>query len=86
MKVLAYESFRAFYRKLPAPIQRKVDKQLRLLSENPRHPSIQLKKIRGTADLWEARVDRQYRLSLEMKGDTVYLRVVGNHDEVLRHP
>ena len=86
MKVLAYEGFRDFYHKLPATIQRKVDKQIRLLAQNLRYPSLQVKKIQGTVGIWEARVDRQYRLSFEMAGDTIYLRVVGNHDEVLKHP
>ena len=86
MRVLAYQGFRDFYRKLPASIQKKVEKQLYLLADNPRHPSLQVKKIRGTVGIREARVDRQYRLSFEMMGDTIYLRVVGNHDEVLKHP
>lgn len=76
MKILAYESFREFYRKLPTSIQRKTDKQIRLLSDNLRHPSLQVKKIRGTSGLWEGRVDRQYRFLFEMAGDTIYLRVV----------
>jgi len=86
VKVLAYESFKDFYARLPSHIQRKANKQLRLLAQNPRHPSLQVKRIRGTASIWEARVDRQYRLSFEMVGDTIYLRAVGNHDEVLRRP
>ncbi len=86
MRVLAYEGFRDFYRKLPSPIQKKVDKQLRLLANNPRHPSLQVKKIQGTPGIWEARVDRRYRLSFEMSSDTIYLRVVGNHDDVLKRP
>ena len=86
MRILAYEGFRRFYQKLPNSIQRKVDKQLDLLAQNLRHPSLHVKKIRGTAGLWEARIVKQYRLSFEMTGDTIYLRVVGNHDEVLKHP
>lgn len=86
MKVFAYEKFRSFYKKLPAQIQRKTDKQLRLLADNPRHPSLQVKKIQGTSGIWEARVDRKYRLSFEWTSDTLYLRVVGNHDDVLKNP
>lgn len=56
------------------------------MTENPRHPSLHAKKIQGVSGIWEARVDRQYRLSFEMTGDTIYLRVVGNHDDVLKHP
>jgi len=86
MRVLAYNRFRESYQQLPRVIQRKVDRQLRRLAENLRHPSLQVKRIKGTPDLWEARVDLHYRLTFEMIGETIYLRVVGNHDEVLRSP
>lgn len=86
MRIFAYERFRKSYRMLPPPIQRKVDKQLALLRDHPRHPSLQVKRIKGTADLWEARVDLHYRMTFEMVGDAVYLRVVGHHDEVLNQP
>ena len=86
MKVFAYERFRKSYQHLPRAIQRKVDRQLNVLTENLRHPSLQVKHIKGTHGLWEARVDLQYRMTFEMVGDTIYLRVVGNHDEALRHP
>ena len=41
IKIFAYQSFHRFYQALPAPIQKKVDKQIRLLTANPRHPSLQ---------------------------------------------
>ena len=86
MRILAYERFRRSYQHLPPQIQRKVDKQLKLLIENLRHPSLQVKRIKGTTTLWEARVDLHYRMTFEIIGDAVYVRVVGNHDEVLKHP
>ncbi|MBI3997160.1 MAG: hypothetical protein HY352_05825 [Candidatus Omnitrophica bacterium] len=86
MKILAYERFRKAYQELPGHIQRKVDRQLKQLVANPRHPSLQVKKIQGTRAIWESRVDLQYRLTFELVGETVYLRVVGNHDEVLKRP
>lgn len=86
MKILAYERFRKSYQHLPQSIRRKVDKQLKLLAENPRYPSLQVKSIKGTTGIWEARVDLQYRMTFEMISDTIYLRVVGNHDDVLRRP
>ena len=86
MKIFAYESFRHGYRQLPPAIQHKVDKQLRLLAENIRHPSLQTKKIQGSPGLWEARVDLHYRMTFERSGETVVLRVVGHHDEALRNP
>lgn len=86
MRILAYERFRIAYQRLPRAIQRKVDKQLAFLAANPRYPSLQVKPIQGAQGLWEARVDVHYRMTFEMGGDLICLRVVGNHDEVLRRP
>ncbi len=51
--------FRKQYKKLPLNIQNKFAKQLKLLEDNYRHPSLQTKKI-GSADYFEARVDLHY--------------------------
>jgi len=52
------------------------------------HPQIPLKtqKIKGTEGIWEIRLDIHHRLTFEVIDDTIFLRVVGNHDEVLRRP
>jgi len=57
-----------------------------LLSEDLSHPSLHTKKIKGKEAIWELRVDLHYRLTFEHIEDTIFLRVVGNHDEVLRNP
>ncbi len=86
MRVLAYERFRQSYQHLPRDIQLKVDKQLAILADHPRHPSLQVKRMRGAEGLWEARVDLHYRMSFEWCGGTLYLRVVGHHDDILQRP
>ena len=86
MRLFAYERFHKSHRHLPRLTQRKVEKALSLLAEDLRHPSLQVKPVKGTRGIWEARVDLHYRMTFEIVGDAVYLRVVGNHDEVLRHP
>lgn len=86
MKIRAYQSFGRSYRELSVDIRKKLDKQLRLLAENMRHPSLHTKKIKGREGIWEARVDLAYRFTFEIIGDTLFLRVVGSHDEVLKSP
>jgi len=86
MKIKAYEKFRRTYRELPSNVQRKTDKQIAFLSEKMHHPSLRSKKIKGREGIWEARVDYNYVLTFEIVGDTMFLRVVGNHDEVLKNP
>lgn len=53
---------------------------------NIRHPSLQVKKIEGTKGVWEARASKSIRLSFEFRDDTLILRNVGEHNEVLGVP
>ena len=83
MKVQTTRPFDRDYAGLPDAVKTKVDKQLALLLFDPRHLSLRLKEMRGTEDIWEARVSRGYRMTLNIAGDTIILRRVGTHD-VLR--
>lgn len=80
------ERFAKAYRSLQPDIQIKVNKALHLLAANPRHPSLHLKKIEGTGGIWEARIDRQHRMTLDIGRDYYLLRNVGKHDETLDKP
>ena len=73
------------YAEMSSGIKERVDKQLALLLANPHHPSLGLKRIRGTDDLWEVRITRNYRMTLQVVGDTYLLRRLGPH-AVLRRP
>lgn len=86
MNIKAYESFRRHYKRLPKKIQSKVEEKLKLLINDFRHPSLQGKKIKGASGIWEMRVDINYRLTFEIEGDTIFLRVVDNHDAALKNP
>jgi len=79
------ERFKKSYRKLPREIQERVKKTLLLFSEDPRHPSLQNKKMEGTDEIWELRVTQGYRITYEKIPGGVFLRRVGTHD-VLRNP
>ena len=83
MKIQTTRPFDRDYARLPEEIKDRVDKQLALLLSNPRHPSLRLKKIRGTENIWELRITMGYRLTLQMAGDTFILRRIGPHN-VLR--
>ncbi len=76
----------AFFALRDQVVQKKVLKALRVLAENPRHPSLRVKPVQGTKGVWEARVDDQYRMTFEMLGDSLILRNVDNHDDCLRNP
>jgi mRNA interferase RelE/StbE len=79
MKVRRTNSFLKDYRGLPTEIQDRVNKQLLFLIVNPRHPSLRLKKLKGT-DKYEIRISRDYRLTLRFVEQIIELRRVGTHD------
>ena len=64
---------------MPAEIRNRVDKQLHYLLENPRHPSLRLKKLKGT-DKFEIRVSKGYRMTFRYVDQILELRRVGTHD------
>lgn len=86
MKIKAYKSFKELYKVLPQNIQEKVDKQIEMLEVNYFYPSLHTKRIKGKEGIWEVRVDIHYRMTFEIIDDTIYLRAVGNHDDVLKNP
>ena len=57
------------YAKLPLEAQAKFDKQLDFLLANLRHPSLHAKKYDETQNVWQARVDDNYRFYFQIKGD-----------------
>jgi hypothetical protein len=78
--------FKFQYAKLPLGVRLKVDKSLRLLDANFRHPGLRSHPIEGAPGIFEAYVDRKYRMTFESRGDTLIMRNVDNHDECLRKP
>jgi len=79
VKIRRTNSFLKDYQGLPAEMQTRVDKQLARLLENPRHPSLRLKKLKGT-QIFEVRITGGYRLTLSFEEDVLVLRRVGKHD------
>lgn len=84
MNIFPTESFKKDYDDLPNVTQRKIEQKLFFLSTNLRHPSLRVKKMKGMPDVWEARVDRFYRITFAIEANTIYLYRVGPHDEVLK--
>ena len=79
MKFCALRTFADDYRKVPAEIQRRFDKAIRLFETNPRHPSLRVKKMKGTAGIWEASVTMSYRFTFNWEADVITLRRLGTH-------
>ena len=85
MTVTYEPSFLRDYRGLSEEVRRRAEKQIRLLLQNPRHPSLRARKIEGYKDIYEARITEGYRMTYKMVGETFRLRRIGTH-EICRAP
>jgi hypothetical protein len=72
----ASAAFWEAYAKLPDSIRVLADKNYALLKENPRHPSLQLKKV---DQFWSVRVGSRYRaLAVEIDSGLLWFWI-GSH-------
>ena len=79
MRHRASPKFWARYDALPDAIRHATDAKYELLKSNPRHPSLQLKRI---GELWSVRVNDQYRaLGIDDDPDGIYWIWIGTHAE-----
>lgn len=77
LKLTRTERFKKSVLELDQKIRKKLRKQIKILISNPRHPSLGIKKIKGTKSIFEARVDDHYRFTFEyVEKDEIILRVV----------
>ncbi|CAN5183524.1 hypothetical protein BH23GEM4_BH23GEM4_20340 [soil metagenome] len=81
MTHFATPSLWSSYRALPDEIQRLADKNFSLLKENPRHPSLRLKKVGA---FWSARVGRSYRALARDRMEGLVWFWIGPHAEYER--
>lgn len=85
MNVSFTKPFKRDYKGLPVNIQDQIDKQIIQLMGNPKHPSLNIKKMEGHKSIWEAKITRGYRMTFQIVGDTYLLRRVGTHS-ILKRP
>ena len=67
------------YQKLSKERQARFDKQLAFLLSNLRHPSLRAKKYDEANDIWQARVDDDYRFYFQIDGETYVLLSIIPH-------
>lgn len=86
MRLIFTNRFKKAYQSLVADDQGRVQKAIRLISGDLRHPSLRVKRIKGTQGIWEARASKSLRITFETEGDVLILRNVGHHDQTLKKP
>jgi mRNA-degrading endonuclease RelE of RelBE toxin-antitoxin system len=78
-------TFKKHYQRLPPRVREQFDRQLGRLLEDRDYPSLRIKKIQGTADIWEGSVTMQYRFTFTLADGIATLRNIGSHD-ILKNP
>jgi mRNA-degrading endonuclease RelE of RelBE toxin-antitoxin system len=58
---------------LPPDVRKALFKQVKLLEHNLRHPSLRAKKYDEGEDLWQARVNRDWRFYFLIRNDVYYI-------------
>ena len=85
MRLVFSKKFVRQYRKLPKKIQELVDKRLEFLLIDFRYPSLSLKKMQGSGNIWEARITESYRFTFQIEENNYILRKIGTH-KILKRP
>jgi mRNA-degrading endonuclease RelE of RelBE toxin-antitoxin system len=70
MKAAFSQRFLRQYAAFSQERKAKFEKQLGFLLVNLRHPSLRAKKYDEANDIWQARVDDDYRFYFQIEGDT----------------
>ena len=79
MKLERTRHFLRSYNKAPKQIQGTFDKQATLLLEDLHRPSLHAKKYGGADDLWQARVNDDWRFYFKIIGDVYLLAEMRKH-------
>jgi len=58
---------------LTPPLRKAVYKQVKLLEQNLRHPSLRAKKYDESRNIWQARVNKDWRFYFLIRDDVYYI-------------
>ncbi len=79
MEIVLTKKARQDFAYLSPELKALVRKQLAFLQGNIRHPSLNAKKYGGTDDVWQGRVNRDYRFYFHISGDIYYIITIIPH-------
>jgi len=80
------ERFRRAYKKLDPTKQSSIKKAILKMENNINHPSLRVKRIQSTPNIWEASADMKLRLTFSRVNQIITLRNCGEHDQTLKKP
>jgi mRNA-degrading endonuclease RelE of RelBE toxin-antitoxin system len=79
-------AFKKDYKDLQEDVKKAVNKQIVQLMMDHTHPSLNLEKLVGFKNVYSARVNIHYRMSLLIENEEIVLRRVLNHEDLYRKP
>ncbi|MGD0486246.1 MAG: hypothetical protein ABSB94_03545 [Syntrophorhabdales bacterium] len=86
MTIYFSDLFLQSVKELPEDVKRTLKKKLDIIADNPSHPSLRTKKIKGRENLFEATITMSIRMTWEYFEDGILLRNIGEHDRTLKRP
>ena len=81
MKIRFSESFKKSFKKLPLEVKRKFEKRASFLLRDMMHPSLRCKKREELGDIWQARVDDNYRFFFWIIENTYFIINITKHEK-----
>lgn len=67
-------------------LSKKIQKQLKFFSANPKHPSLKIHKLKGgISERWSISIEGNMRMLYYLNGDEAVFFDIGTHDEVYRN-
>ena len=79
MKLWFSAKFWLHYERASLSVRKAMKKQMNLLVQDIRHPSLHAKKYDEANDKWQARVTKGWRFYFTIEGDTYHLRDIKLH-------
>ena len=86
MKYRRTAQFKSALERLPPEMKEKAYKAFSLFQQNPHHPSLLVKQIRGLPGVWEGRIDIRYPFTFHYEEDLWVFRNIGPHSILERNP
>ncbi len=86
MRIARTEGFKKAWTQLTEEQKALAKKAIENLIADMRYPALRVTRIKGTENMWEARVSRSLRMTFYIEGDIIILRNIGQHDETLERP
>jgi len=80
--------FQKQFKKIPPEIKKLVPEKLKDLLKKPFPSGLKFEKLKGCnkPDVYTVHVTGNYKISMQIEGDTAILRRIGNHNNIDRTP